>query len=95
MPAMTDALSPATPRSSTHTTAPSSDAQAYTCLTNMYGMSPAITSRSTPPPTPVTTPTNTSRNAPCSPHSIAAPMPVTVNAPSPRLSITSIEMSYA
>ena len=33
-------------------------------LTNMYGFSPARTSRNTPPPTPVMTPTNTIRNAP-------------------------------
>ena len=48
--------------SAMHTAAPASDAQAYTCLVKMYGRSMQHTSRRTPPPTPVSTPTSSTRN---------------------------------
>lgn len=84
---------PAKALSMQNSTAPAMEAVAYMCFTNMSGVFPAITSLIRPPPTPVTTPTNTGRNRPafcgCSKALIA---PDTVNMPRPIESVTSISI---
>jgi hypothetical protein len=82
---------PANTLSMQNSTAPAIEAVAYMCFTNMAGVFPTIISLISPPPTPVTTPTNTGKNIPGSEAvSKALIAPDTVNMPRPIESVTSI-----